>query len=287
MAAIDFPASPTSGQLFSAANGVTYMYNGTIWIVQAGPGGGTGDFWAYNSAFATINNVTTVQIFDTVGAGNSGGYYNVTNGRWTPPAGRYSVFSSLSGETSTSSGIVNLFLRKNGTAITNASSFASTSQYGFATVEAIVNANGTDYFESAANMGVAGFANAAAYGFGAFPLTGMQGPPGDPGTPLAQNAQTGNYTLVLGDANGHLYHAVAAAAATYTIPANASVAYPIGTTLSFVNDSVNNVTIAITTDTLVLSPGTTTGSRTLATGGVATALKVTTTRWVINGTGLT
>jgi hypothetical protein len=97
------------------------------------------------------------------------------------------------------------------------------------------------------------------------------------------------HTLVLADGGKHIYHAVGAGAGdTYTIPANASVAYPIGTTLSFINDDATNaVTIAITTDTMVLSPGTTTGSRTLATGGVATAIKVTSTRWIINGTGLT
>lgn len=104
---------------------------------------------------------------------------------------------------------------------------------------------------------------------------------------IPQNAQTGNYTLVAGDAGDHIYHASGAAAATYTIPANASVAYDIGTTLTFINDSVNNVTIAITTDTLALSPGGTTGSRTLAQYGMATAIKVTSTRWIISGTGLT
>ena len=106
---------------------------------------------------------------------------------------------------------------------------------------------------------------------------------------IPQNAQTGNYTLVLADAGKHIYHAVGAGAGdTYTIPANGSVAYPIGTAITFINDDATNaVTIAITTDTLVLSPGTTTGSRTLATGGVATAIKVTSTRWIISGSGLT
>jgi hypothetical protein len=37
---------------------------------------------------------------------------------------------------------------------------------------------------------------------------------------IPQNAQTGSYTLVLADAGKHIYHATAAAAATYTIPAN-------------------------------------------------------------------
>jgi hypothetical protein len=104
---------------------------------------------------------------------------------------------------------------------------------------------------------------------------------------VPQNAQTGNYTAVLADAGDHLYHAVAAAAATYTIPANASVAYTIGTTITFVNDSTNAVTIAIASDTLVWSPSGGTGSRTLAQFGMATALKVTSTRWIISGTGLT
>jgi hypothetical protein len=106
---------------------------------------------------------------------------------------------------------------------------------------------------------------------------------------IPQNAQTGNYTLVLADSGKHIYHAVGAGAGdTYTIPANGSVAYPIGTAITFINDDATNaVSIAITTDTLVLSPGTTTGTRTLATGGVATAIKVTSTRWIISGSGLT
>ena len=51
MAAIDFPTSPTTGQLFSAANGVTYQYNGTLWLVQAGPGGGTGEVTANSGGY--------------------------------------------------------------------------------------------------------------------------------------------------------------------------------------------------------------------------------------------
>jgi hypothetical protein len=32
MAAIDFPASPTVGQIFAAGNGATYQWNGTLWL---------------------------------------------------------------------------------------------------------------------------------------------------------------------------------------------------------------------------------------------------------------
>lgn len=64
------------------------------------------------------------------------------------------------------------------------------------------------------------------------------------------------------------------------------MAYPVGTAISFVNE-VNTVTIAITTDTMTLAGAGTTGSRTLAASGIATALKITSTKWIIGGTGLT
>jgi len=104
---------------------------------------------------------------------------------------------------------------------------------------------------------------------------------------VPQNIQATAYTLVLADSGKHVFHASGAAAATYTIPANGSVAYPVGTAISFVNMSTNNVTIAITTDTLYLIGAGTTGSRTLAQFGSATALKISTTEWVISGTNLT
>ena len=105
------------------------------------------------------------------------------------------------------------------------------------------------------------------------------------GTPL--NSQSAAYTTVLADAGKTIYHPTTDnVARTFTIDSNANVAYPVGTTITFVNEK-NTVTIAITTDTMTLAGGVLTGSRTLATVGVATALKVTSTSWVISGTGLT
>lgn len=104
---------------------------------------------------------------------------------------------------------------------------------------------------------------------------------------LYQNSQSGNYTLVLADRGKHIYHPTSDDnPRTWTIPANSSVAYPVGTVITFVNDQ-NVITIAITTDTLVWAEDGSTGSRTLAEAGMATALKVTSTRWVISGIGLT
>ena len=104
---------------------------------------------------------------------------------------------------------------------------------------------------------------------------------------IPQNAQTGSYTLVLADSGKHIYHASGAGSATYTIPANASVAYPIGTALTFINLSSTAISIAITSDTMYLSSTGTTGTRTLAQYGSATAIKVTSTEWMISGSALT
>jgi len=97
-------------------------------------------------------------------------------------------------------------------------------------------------------------------------------------------------TLVIGDAGKHIY--VNTSGQTLTIPAATSVAYPIGTTITFIaGPSASTVTIAITTDTMYLTGTGTTGSRTLAAHGMATAVKVSGTSssgvWYINGSGLT
>jgi hypothetical protein len=104
-------------------------------------------------------------------------------------------------------------------------------------------------------------------------------------TPI--NSQSAAYTLVLADAGKTILHPIADNnARTFTIPANSSVAYPVGTVITFVN-LINTVTIAITSDTMYLAGPGTTGSRTLAAYGVASAVKVASTTWVISGNGLT
>ena len=105
---------------------------------------------------------------------------------------------------------------------------------------------------------------------------------------IPQNSQSAAYTLVLDDAGKHIFHpSTDANARTFTIPANSSVAYPIGTAITFINMTSQVVTIAITTDTMYLSSAGTTGSRSLAQYGSATAIKMTSTTWLISGSGLT
>ena len=105
---------------------------------------------------------------------------------------------------------------------------------------------------------------------------------------IPQNSQSAAYTLVAADAGKHILHpSTDANARTFTIPANSSVAYPIGTAITFVNMTSQVVTIAITSDTLTLSSAGTSGSRSLAQYGSATALKIGSTQWLISGSGLT
>lgn len=106
---------------------------------------------------------------------------------------------------------------------------------------------------------------------------------------IPQNSKSADYTLALTDGGGHVYHPPSDANnRTFTIPANASVAFPIGTAITIDNDAAaNTVAVAITTDTLVQVGTGATGTRTIAAQGQATILKVAATRWRISGVGLT
>ena len=59
-----------------------------------------------------------------------------------------------------------------------------------------------------------------------------------------QNVQSGNYTLVLGDAGKQIYSANTGAQ-TITIPTNASVAFPIGTLITVVNRGTSQIILSV------------------------------------------
>ena len=101
------------------------------------------------------------------------------------------------------------------------------------------------------------------------------------------NSQSVAYTLIASDAGKTIYHPSAdVTARIWTIPANASVAFPVGTVVMIDNDvSAGVLTLSITTDTLVLvGAAGSTGNRTLAAGGTAVLRKVGSTRWRVSGT---
>jgi hypothetical protein len=95
---------------------------------------------------------------------------------------------------------------------------------------------------------------------------------------LPPNAQGSGYTLVLAD-QGKMVTITGGV----TIPANGSVAFPVGTSVVIYNNSASSQTISITTDTLRLAGTATTGARTLAQRGFATCIKVAATEWVVTG----
>lgn len=105
---------------------------------------------------------------------------------------------------------------------------------------------------------------------------------------VPQNSQSANYGIVLADSGKHILHPSGGGAGdTFTIPANGSVPYALGTVITVVNRDSNSVSIAITTDTMILGGTTTTGTRTLGQNGVATIIKVESATWIITGTGVT
>lgn len=100
-----------------------------------------------------------------------------------------------------------------------------------------------------------------------------------------KNLQNGNYTLALDDAGNCIRKESGSGGETYTIPANASVAFPIGTIIVIENDGGGDLTIAITTDTLEEWGTGSTGSRTLPDNNKAVIEKATATLWKYSATG--
>jgi hypothetical protein len=104
---------------------------------------------------------------------------------------------------------------------------------------------------------------------------------------VPQNSKSADYTTLAADAGKHILHPTADNnPRTFTIDSHANLPYAVGTVLTFINQ-INTVTIAITADTMKLAGAGTTGDRTLAANGIATAVKLENTVWIISGTGLT
>jgi hypothetical protein len=103
---------------------------------------------------------------------------------------------------------------------------------------------------------------------------------------LALNAQTGTtYTFVLSD-NGKLVTASNASAQTYSIPTNASVAYPVGTQINIIQIGAGQVTIqAVTSGTTTVSStgATATAPKLRAQYSAATLIKASTDLWYVTG----
>ena len=100
------------------------------------------------------------------------------------------------------------------------------------------------------------------------------------------NAQTGTtYTPVLTDQYQVRVTRSNASASTFTIPTNASVAFPVGTVITVLNIGAGVVTIQAVTSgtTTVLSAGATAAAPTLAQYKSAACIKTATDTWYVVG----
>lgn len=106
--------------------------------------------------------------------------------------------------------------------------------------------------------------------------------PGYLGIPF--NSQSADYTTVSGDAGKCIYHpSTDANARTFTIAANGDVAYAVGTAITFMNDSANDLDIEIDTDTLNYVDVGAVTTITVPQYNLVTAIKTTSTTWTASG----
>lgn len=98
---------------------------------------------------------------------------------------------------------------------------------------------------------------------------------------ITENAQTTDYTLVLADANGKYISMTNAAARSITIPLNASVAFPVGTTIGVFQGGAGDVTITPTGGVTLLSEGA--KYRLFAQYALGGLLKIASDTWVFGG----
>lgn len=114
---------------------------------------------------------------------------------------------------------------------------------------------------------------------GADGATGPTGPAGaDAPAVVAINQQSGNYTLVLSDKD-KMVELTSSSAVTITIPAEASVNFPVGTTLMLVQIGTGQVTVSNSGITLVSASGTKTRAR----YSVASLVKRGSDSWLLSG----
>jgi hypothetical protein len=97
---------------------------------------------------------------------------------------------------------------------------------------------------------------------------------------ITSTAQTTAYTFVLGDAETLILY-TGASPATFTIPTNSSVAFPLGTQINVMQYSSGQLTVACAAGATLVSEGS--KFKTKAIYAIATAIKTETNVWVLVG----
>ena len=158
--------------------------------------------------------------------------------------------------------------------------YDSTGATGSAGQVLTVNAGATGTLWASGATGSTGATGATgATGSGSTGATGATGATGSEG--VSVNPQTSsNYTTVLGDAN-QLVTLSYATACTFTIPTNASVAYPTGTTLSVIQLGTGQITLTPASDAVTIDTPSSLTSR--AQYSTIAVVQVSANVWVATG----
>jgi hypothetical protein len=293
IAADTAPASPVTGQIwFDTDSGATYVYYDSYWIEVGAVAANT----VFNLVDAkgdllvgTADNVLARQAVGTDGQLLQANSAETSGLQWFTPTYAPSASPTFTGVVTIPAGasisgyaplasptFTGTPTLPTGTIATTQTAADSTTKV--ATTEFVTTANNLKaniasptFTGSVTGNPAAGTTSTGTTGFGYMGLP-------------QNSATTGAYGVVAADAGTHIY---SSATRTITIPANATIAMPVGSTVVFIAGPGATVTIAITTDTMYLAGAGTTGSRTLAAFGMATAVKITSTSWIISGNGLT
>lgn len=268
-------ANPTTTPAFTVAGtsgGVPYFSSASTWLSSAAlaanaivVGGGAG------GAPATITTGTGVVTALGVNTGSAGAFVVNGGALGTPTSGNLASCTFPTLNQNTTGSAATLTSARTLTIGSSGKTFNGSSDVTWSLTEIGAAAAGVNTDITALDQDV----TITATGTIAANTIGFRGIP--------QNAQTTGYTLALSDAGRH----ISITTGGITVPANGTVAFPIGTAITIFNNSASNQSISITTDTMYLAGTATVGTRTLAQRGIATILKVSATEWVISGGGLT
>lgn len=271
MAAIDFPNSPTVDQEFTSGDR-TWIWDGSVWNAKS------------SSVPQVLDDLGDVVI--TTPSSGQAVTYNGTN--WVN-----STLTSLPSQT----GNTGELLITNGTAASwsNTVTANAAATVGLVVKGATSQSANLQQWQNSSGSTIAYVTQSGSiYSSNTISGTSIAGAPATPANDrtssnvgfigMPQTSTSTGLSLTAEHAGKHIYTTVTGQ--THTIPANGSVPLEIGTTIVFINPASVTTSIAITSDTLLLAGAGTTGTRTLAPYGMATAVKITSTSWMISGNGL-
>lgn len=288
------PAAPTAAVDANTTQVATTAYVVGQGYLKSSTAASTYQTQAGMSSYLTTAAAASTYLPQTGGTLSGNLTFSGTGRRITGDFSTSTLADRTAFQTSTTNGNTGVFLLPNGTAqIATLRTYNTADPTNGAFLQIQANATETSITASASGTGTAlpmafytgGASRLSISTSGGITSSDLADAFGYKGVPI--NSQSAAYTLVISDQGKTILHPAADnVARTFTIPANSSVAFPVGTAISFIN-MVNTVTIAIATDTMRLAGAGTTGSRTLAAYGMATAVKVDSTTWIISGNGLT